>query len=296
MDGGRNTIMMKKWVSRILFFLVAFLFLHVGYYFLFPNVGRLKTWHPPRTSFMEYRMREWEKQGKRKMIRQQWVNLAQISPYAIKAVIIAEDDKFWFHEGFDFEAMQKAIVKDIKKKKFKAGGSTISQQLAKNLYLSPEKNPLRKIKEAVLTWRIERNLSKKRIIELYLNVAEWGDGLFGIEAAARHYYEKPALFLTAEEAARLAAALPNPRRYNPAAASGFAKNRAEAIYRIMLRRGIVIPEYEAVMNEPDDGQQKNPLNENMKVWEKEGSGGNISSMPSDENKGKGEQNLPDAAR
>ena len=114
------------------------------------------------------------KKGKKYTIRQRWVPLSRISPYLIKAVLIAEDDKFWSHEGFDYEAMQKAIEKDIKAKKFKLGGSTISQQLAKNLYLSPSKNPVRKIKEAIITWRMEKVLSKKRILELYLNVAEWG--------------------------------------------------------------------------------------------------------------------------
>jgi monofunctional biosynthetic peptidoglycan transglycosylase len=167
-------------------------------------------------------------------------------------VIIAEDDKFWSHEGFDFEAMQKALAKDIKKRKFRVGGSTISQQLVKNLYLRPEKSIIRKIKEAVITWRIERALTKKRIIELYLNVAEWGDGLFGVEAAARHYYGKPALYLTAAEAARLAVMLPNPLKYQHLGSSRYLENRSEAIYRIMVRRGMVIPEYEAVMGESDD--------------------------------------------
>ena len=117
----------------------------------------------------------------KKKVNQQWISLNRISPYAVKAVIIAEDDKFWAHEGFDFEAIQKAVEKDIKKKQFKAGGSTISQQLAKNLYLTPSKNPIRKIKEAILTWRLERNLSKRRIIELYLNVAEWGTASSGLK-------------------------------------------------------------------------------------------------------------------
>lgn len=200
---------------------------------------------------MEYREKEWQSQGKKKKIIQQWVPLSQIPPYVIKAVIIAEDDKFWTHEGFDYEAMQKAIEKDIKKRKFALGGSTISQQLAKNLYLTPSKNPVRKIKEAILTWRLERNLSKKRIIELYLNVVEWGDGLFGIGVAARHYFGKTVSELTAQEAARLAAVLPNPRRYSPTGTSRFVENRSDKIYEIMVKRGIVIPEYEELMGEPE---------------------------------------------
>jgi len=150
-----------------------FLFLLAGltlYLLLVPDVSKYKKENPEKTSFMEYRESEWRHQGKNYRIQQKWVPLSRISPYLIKAVLIAEDDKFWRHEGFDYEAIQKAIEKDIKAKKFKLGGSTISQQLAKNLYLSPAKNPIRKIREAIITRRIEMALSKKRILELYLNV------------------------------------------------------------------------------------------------------------------------------
>ncbi len=241
--------MIKKFILIMLLLTMSAFCLNVGYYFFNPDVARLKKWHPARTSFMEYRLRQWAEQGKKKKIIQSWVKLSQVSPYVIKAVLIGEDDKFWSHGGFDYEALQKALVADLKKGRFRAGGSTVSQQLAKNLYLTPAKNPLRKIKEAIITWRIERELSKKRIIELYLNVAEWGDGLFGIEAAARHYYGKSALELTATEAARLAAVLPNPLKYQPTGTSQYVKNREAAIFRVMLKRGIVIPAYEAVMEE-----------------------------------------------
>jgi len=199
---------------------------------------------------MEYREKEWQREGKKYRVRQQWVPLSRISPYLIKAVLIGEDDKFWSHEGFDYEAIQKALEKDIKAKKFKLGGSTISQQLAKNLYLSPSKNPIRKIREAVITWRMERILSKKRILELYLNVAEWGDaGIFGIEAAARHYYGKSSEDLGPEEAAHLAAVLPNPRKFNPLGDSRYVAHRSNLIYSIMVRRGIVVPDYDEVVEE-----------------------------------------------
>ena len=244
--------MFKKWFVIVAIFLVSALFLNICFYFIYPDVSMLKKKHPEKTAIMEYREREWQRQGINKKIKYKWVPLSKISPYVIKAVIIAEDDKFWSHEGFDFEAIEKAIEKDIKKKRFKAGGSTISQQLAKNLYLSLSKNPVRKLKEAVLTWRIERSLSKRKIIELYLNIAEWGDGLFGIEVAAQHYFGKHASSLTAEEAANLAAVLPNPRRYSPTGKTRYVVNRPARIYRIMIRRGIVIPEYEEVMKEPDD--------------------------------------------
>ncbi|OHE59274.1 MAG: monofunctional biosynthetic peptidoglycan transglycosylase [Thermodesulfovibrio sp. RBG_19FT_COMBO_42_12] len=226
------------------------------YLFSIPDVSKLKKENPKKTSFMKYREKEWRRQGKRYRIQQKWVSLSHISPYLKKAVLIAEDDKFWSHEGFDYEAIQKAIEKDIKSKKFKLGGSTISQQLAKNLYLSPAKNPLRKIREAIITWRLERVLTKKRILELYLNVAEWGDrGIFGIGAASRHYYGKLASELNPEEASRLASVLPNPRKYNPLGDSRYVRHRSNLIYSIMVRRGIVVPEYEEVIEEDEKNDQ-----------------------------------------
>jgi monofunctional glycosyltransferase len=221
----------------------------LGYSFIFPDVSKLKKENPRKTSFMEYREKEWQVEGKNIHIRQQWVPLSRISPFLIKAVIIAEDDKFWKHEGFDYDAIQKAIEKDLQAGKLKAGGSTISQQLAKNLYLNPSKNPWRKIREAIITWRIEHTLSKKRIIELYLNVVEWGDGIFGIEAAARNYFGKSAATLGPNEAARLAVVLPNPRKLSPTGNSRYVAKRAEVIQRIMVKRGIVIPVYEEIKSD-----------------------------------------------
>ena len=235
-------------LSVLLFCLVVF----IGYSFFSPDVSDLVRTNPKKTAFMAYRERQMEEAGQKKKIQQRWVGLGRISPYALKAVVIAEDDKFWRHEGFDYEAIQKAIEKDLKKKAFKVGGSTISQQLAKNLYLSPSKNPVRKIREAILTWRIERTLSKRRIMELYLNVAEWGDGIFGVEMAARRHFGKPASNLNAREAARLAAVLPNPRRFNPTSDSPYVVARSERIYQIMVRRGIVIPEYEETLKEREE--------------------------------------------
>ncbi|MBI5740799.1 MAG: monofunctional biosynthetic peptidoglycan transglycosylase [Nitrospirae bacterium] len=214
------------------------------YLFLYPDVSRLRKENPQKTSFMEYREAEWNRDGKKIKLKQKWTPLPGISPYLVKAVLIAEDDKFYQHEGFDFEAIEKAIEKDMKQKKFRYGGSTISQQLAKNLYLTPSKNPLRKLMEAILTWRLEKDLSKKRILELYLNVAEWGDGVFGIGAASFQYYGKPASTLSPEESARLASVLPNPRKYNPAGTSRYVEKRSKLIYSIMVRRGIVQEEYD----------------------------------------------------
>ena len=245
-----------KIISITLILALTYFIADVGRYFIYPNVAYLKKNCPRKTAFMEYREKVWKEKGIKKKITNTWVPLSSISPYVMKAVIIAEDDKFWSHEGFDFEAMQKALEKDIKKKKFKAGGSTISQQLAKNLYLSPAKNPVRKIKEAILTWRLERQLSKRRIMELYLNVVEWGDGVFGIEAAARKHFGKSAAGLTAREAAELAAVIPNPRRYKTDGTSRYVENQSERIYHIMARRGIVIPEYDDVISGNDENNSE----------------------------------------
>ncbi len=230
----------------LLFFLLFFLLPFVAYLIFLPNLSRLKKENPKKTALMEYREKASRAKKKRFKIDQRWVSLSRISPYLVKAVLIAEDDKFWGHEGFDYEAIQTALEKDLKAKKFKFGGSTITQQLARNLYLSPEKTLIRKISEAVITWRMEKVLSKKRILELYLNVTEWGDGIFGVEAASRHYYGKPSFELAPEEAARLASVLPNPRKYNPAGDQRYVINRSNLIYSIMARRGIIIPDYEEV--------------------------------------------------
>jgi monofunctional biosynthetic peptidoglycan transglycosylase len=236
----------SKWFVLILSVVLLPLLL---YSFLMPDIATLRKHNPKKTALMEHRETAPKEKKKKYEVYQRWVPLSKISPYLLKAVLIAEDDKFWKHEGFDYEAIQKAIEKDIQAKKFKFGGSTITQQLARNLYLSPEKSILRKISEAIITWKMERTLSKKRILEIYLNVAEWGDGIFGAEAASRHYYRKPCSGLSPEEAARLAAVLPNPRKYNPLGDQRYVINRSNLIYSIMIQRGIVIPEYKEAVRE-----------------------------------------------
>lgn len=241
-------------MSKLKLFILLFILggvLDIGRYFVYPNVSDLIETNPVPTAFMEYRQAEWAEQNRELQINQKWVRMSQISPNIIKAVLIGEDDKFWNHDGFDVKGMEQALEKTLTKGKV-AGGSTISQQLSKNLYLSPSKNPVRKIKEAIITWRIESTLSKRRILEIYLNVAEWGDGIFGIEAAARHYYHKSAKNLTGQEAARLAAVLPNPIKYNPTGNQKYVKNRARIIYKIMQRRGIVIPQFKEIMAPPKE--------------------------------------------
>ena len=256
-------------LKRVILSCTILFLLFLSFQFVYPDVSELKAKNPGKTSFMTYREKEWQRDGKKYRVNQRWVPLRAISPYLVKAVLIGEDDKFWSHEGFDYEAMQKAIEKDIKAKKFKLGGSTISQQLAKNLYLSPSKNPLRKIREAIITWRMEKALTKKRILELYLNVAEWGDrGIFGIEAASRAYYGKKAAELSPEEAARLAAVLPNPRKFNPLGNSRYVIHRSGLIFNIMVRRGIVVPDYEEVSEANDStDNHTEKLPESQKIEE-----------------------------
>ena len=163
---------------------------------------------PATSAFMD---RYLEKPGAK--LRYSWVPYERISPHLKRAVVAAEDAKFLEHEGFDWEAIQKAIEKNERRGKVVAGASTISQQLAKNLFLTGSRSWARKAEEAVITWMLERTLSKRRILELYLNVAEWGEGIFGAEAAARHHFGAPAAALTPEQAVWLAAILPSPRRY-----------------------------------------------------------------------------------
>jgi len=242
-----------KFIRNSAVLVVLVFLLDILRYFIVPDVSSLESTNPETTSFMEYRQKAWRSAGwADRRVSHEWVPLRKISGNLLKAVLIAEDDKFWQHEGFDYEAMERALEKNLKERKIAMGGSTISQQLAKNLWLSPSKNPIRKVKEAILTWRIERALSKQRILEIYLNVAEWGDGIFGIEAASRHYYGISAARLTALQASRLAAVLPNPIRWSPTGGTRYVRNRSAIIYRVMVRRGIVLPGYrEMTGREPD---------------------------------------------
>ncbi len=168
---------------------------------------------PASTRFMALRQAELRADDPKATLSHQWVPYEQISIHLKRAVVAAEDDKFVDHDGFDWEGIQRAMERNRKQGRRAAGGSTISQQLAKNLFLWPGKSYWRKAEEAVITLMIEQVWSKRRILEVYLNVVEWGNGVFGAEAAARHYYRRPAASLGPLEAARLAVMLPNPRRY-----------------------------------------------------------------------------------
>ena len=200
-----------RWLGRIL--TIALALVIVWQIALLTQVIWWSRFDPGSTSFMRLRLHELREKAPDAQLRHQWVPYEQISVHLKRAVIAAEDDSFVDHEGFDWEGIERALEKNERKGRAVAGGSTISQQLAKNLFLSPSRSYVRKAQEAVITVMIEQLWSKRRILEVYLNVVEWGEGVFGAEAAARRYYGIPASRLGSAEAARLAVMLPNPRRY-----------------------------------------------------------------------------------
>jgi len=220
----------------------------------FPSISKLRTENPATTSMIEYRISQAKEDGKEPRKFMVWQPIEQISPNLQRAVLAGEDARFFEHHGFDWESINKAwdeAVKEGEKEakeegdydpndwippmpSFKRGASTISQQLAKNLYLSEDRNFLRKGREAVYTYFLERNLSKKRILEIYLNVIEWGDGVYGAEAASRVYFNKSASQLTPQEAAYLSAMIPSPLNvFNPKKNPKRVVRRQKAILRGM---------------------------------------------------------------
>jgi len=203
-----------------------------------PEVAVLAQTNPSTTALMEARAAQAREEGRTATPRWTWVPLVRMSPHLIRAVVVAEDATFFFHEGFAWEGIRDALWRDVQSGRLQRGGSTISQQLAKNLYLTADKTLTRKLKEALITRALEHRLTKKRILELYLNVVEWGNDVYGAEAAAQHHFGKSARDLTAEEAALLAAILPSPRSYDPLpSGSSYLAKRQQQILRWMQRRG-----------------------------------------------------------
>jgi monofunctional biosynthetic peptidoglycan transglycosylase len=193
--------------------LVVTLLVSGGYYFYFslPEVSLLKQKNPSTTALMELREREYRKQNIRGRRQQIWVSYGAVSEHIKKAIVVSEDAAFFSHKGVDMTELKAALKKDLETLSFSRGGSTLTMQLAKNLYLNPSKNPLRKFKEIIIAHQLENALSKQRIFEIYLNVVELGRNIYGVEAAAQHYFGKPAAAVDLVEAATLAALLPSPR-------------------------------------------------------------------------------------
>ena len=244
---------MWYWTKVLFFILLGAILVWLAYeYFTFPSVSKLKHENPTTTSMIEHRAAQALSKGKKPRKVMIWQPIEQISPNLQRAVLAGEDARFFEHEGFDWDAIEKAwdeAVKEGEKEakaegeydpddwippmpSFKRGASTVSQLLAKNLYLSEDRNFLRKGREAVITYFMERELSKKRILELYLNVIEWGDGIYGAEAASRHYFKKSASSLTRAQAAYLSAMIPSPLNvFNPKKNPRRVRRRQRVIQR-----------------------------------------------------------------
>jgi len=238
---------MIRTIGRVLAAAAGISFAILAYAYLsLPDVRPLKATNPPSTAFMELRDREARAKGLQSRRIRQWVAYSRISPDLKRAVLVAEDSAFWDHDGVDLEQLQESLETDWARGRFLRGGSTITQQLAKNLYLSPSRNPLRKLRELMIARRLESELKKARILELYLNVIEWGDGIYGVESAARTYFGEPASALGPKESALLAAAIINPRLLNPARPTNRLIRRQQLILR---RMGAVTPPQESAQLE-----------------------------------------------
>ena len=207
---------------------------YLGYVYLtLPDVRPLAKENPKTTAFMELRIAEAQESGRKFSIRHQWVPYSRISPFLKRAVIVTEDASFFDHDGIDMDEIKASLEKNWEEGQFLRGASTITQQLAKNLYLSPSRNPMRKVKELLITRRLEAALTKQRIFEIYLNMIEWGDGIFGCEAASRAYFGKSCANLDVPEAALLAGAIINPREHSPANPTRRLLRRQQIVLRRM---------------------------------------------------------------
>ncbi len=215
------------WVGRII--LLALIALAALQFWFLVHIWYWNSHNPESTAFMRARLEILQEDDPRARLRHQWVPYQRISGHLKRAVVAAEDAKFADHRGFDWDGIRNAYEKNLREGEIVAGGSTITQQLAKNLFFSGERAWWRKAQEAVVAVMLETVMSKRRILEIYLNVIEWGDGVFGAEAAARYHYGSTAAALSPEQAARLAAVVPSPRRYGPGSNTGYLQRRTQTI-------------------------------------------------------------------
>jgi monofunctional biosynthetic peptidoglycan transglycosylase len=231
----RSSRSIRKKIAKAFALLAVIAFSYVAYVYLtLPDVRPLARENPRTTAFMEIRKAEARREGREKFaIRQQWISYQRISPSLRRAVIVTEDAAFFDHDGIDIDEIKASLEKNWEEGQFLRGGSTITQQLAKNLYLSESRNPMRKVTELLIARRLEAALTKQRIFEIYLNVIEWGDGIFGCEAASRAYFRKSCASLDVPEAALLAGAIINPRVHSPANPTRRLLRRQQIILRRM---------------------------------------------------------------
>ena len=209
--------------------LLALIALTLLQFWFFACVWYWSVYNPDSTAFMRSRLERIREERAQARLQYQWVPYSAISVHLKRAVIVAEDARFLQHDGFDWEGIRKAYEKNLREGELVAGGSTISQQLAKNLFLSGERTWWRKAQEAAITVMLEVIMDKRRILELYLNVIEWGEGVFGAEAAARHHFHVSASQLSPEQAARLAAMVPSPRRYSAGQNTAYLQRRTQTL-------------------------------------------------------------------
>jgi monofunctional biosynthetic peptidoglycan transglycosylase len=241
-------------IRTLVLTVVAFLLIELATIPWF-SIGRLKTENPSDTALMRQRISEAEDRGKSLRIVQRWVSLSRVPQHVTDAIVVAEDGTFFSHSGFDWFEVQQSLERNWKEKKAARGASTITQQVAKNLFLSTSKDPVRKAKEALITLLLEQQLTKERILEIYLNIIEWGPGVFGIEAAARAYFGKSASALSVEEGARLAAVIPSPLRHRPDTDSRYVLRRKQIVLNRMAARRMTtteVPDQEFPEEEPEE--------------------------------------------
>jgi monofunctional biosynthetic peptidoglycan transglycosylase len=236
MKSNLRRLMVRFALGLVLLLVLPPAGLALYWWLTFPDVKRLAATNPATTALIEAHLDEARAQDPDAEAVRIWAPLAEIAPALQHAVIVSEDASFYFHEGFDWEGIREAALRNVESGRLARGGSTITQQLAKNLYLSSDKTLLRKANEALITYALERYLTKKRILELYLNVVEWGKGVYGAEAAARHHFGKHAADLSEEEAALLAAMLPSPRTYDPLKVTRYLSTRQQQILRLLDER------------------------------------------------------------
>lgn len=229
---------MRRLLPRLVLAAAAVVLASAAWVLWLPDVRPLKKSPPKTTAYIELRRRQAASAGKRFDLRWEWVPYDSISENLRDAVVTAEDDTYWRHDGVDWDALRHAWERDKKEGKLSAGGSTITMQVARNLYLSPSKNPLRKLKEILIARRLDKTLGKRRVLELYLNIAEWGKGVFGCEAAARAYFSKACAELTPEESVALAVVLPNPRRWDPSKPGRYVERNSARIVGRMQASGL----------------------------------------------------------
>jgi monofunctional biosynthetic peptidoglycan transglycosylase len=227
---ARRRRRVRRWLGFVVLVAAAWLGWEV---WTWPDVGALARRAPPTTAFIERWRAGQRAAGRDDRVDRRWVSYGAISPSVKLAVLVAEDINFFSHQGFDSGEIRKALGQALEDGELPRGASTITQQLAKNLWLSPARDPLRKAREAILTWQLEHTLGKRRLLELYLNVVEFGPGVWGVESACRRYFGKPAAELGDDEAAWLAASLPSPTTWHPGSTSAAYRRHADRVRRRM---------------------------------------------------------------